>query len=204
MSVPLPARARRRLPVIALLAALPLGLPAVAAADGADLTFEQLLAEFQARPHRHDRFTEHFTTALLDRPLEASGELSYDAPDHLEKRTLKPRPERLVLEGRALTIERRQRIHHTTLDDYPELAPYIESIRATLAGDQAALERLFHLDYNAKGADWSLVLSPLAASRAAGVARIRIEGARGEVRSVLIERANGDRSTLTLVGSVAP
>ncbi len=30
-------------------------------------------------------------------PIESSGELRYDAPDRLEKRTLKPRAETLVL-----------------------------------------------------------------------------------------------------------
>lgn len=195
------ARAR---PVVRLLAAWPLAVFVVGAAGAADLSFEQLLAELHAHAHRQDRFTERLTTPLLDRPVEASGELFYDAPDHLEKRTLKPRPERLVLEGRALTVERRQRTHHTTLDEFPELAPYIESIRATLAGDRAALERLFRVEFQSHGTDWSLGLVPLATSRTVGVARIRIEGTAGEVRSVLIERTNGDRSVLVLTGAVAP
>jgi len=29
--------------------------------------------------------------AMLERPLQSSGELLYDAPDRLEKRTLKPK-----------------------------------------------------------------------------------------------------------------
>lgn len=198
------ARARLWPSRVALIAALSFGPVAMAAADSADLTLDQLLTELKARPRRHDRFTERFTAAVLDRPLEASGELFYDAPDHLEKRTLLPRPERLVLEQRALTVERRQRTYHTTLDEYPQLAPYIESIRATLAGDRAALERVFKLDYRSKGDEWSLSLVPLATSRAAEVKHIRIEGARDEVRSVVIERANGDRSAMTLVGAVVP
>ena len=35
--------------------------------------------------------------AMLKEPLHSSGELLYEAPDRLEKRTLKPRPEVLLL-----------------------------------------------------------------------------------------------------------
>ena len=204
MSGPLASRARRWPSRVVLAAALSFGAAGLAAAESADLTLDQLMAELKARPHRHDRFTERFTTAVLDRPLEASGELFYDAPDHLEKRTLLPRPERLVLEQKALTVERRQRTYHTTLDEFPQLAPYIESIRATLAGDRAALEAIFKVGYRGKGDDWSLSLAPLAPNLAAQVTRIHIEGVRADVHSVVIERANGDRSAMTLVGAVAP
>jgi len=192
-------RARR-----ALLAALALGFALAGSAAAADLGLDEVMAGFRARPHRHDAFTERYTTAVLDRPLEASGELVYDAPDHLEKRTLRPRPERLVLDGDALTVERRHRAYQTTLGEYPQLAPYIESIRATLAGDRPALEAVFHLEYASHGNDWSLVLMPLAPAVAAEVTRIRIEGTLAEVRSVAIDRANGDRSAMTLTGAASP
>ncbi len=201
--IPAP-RAGRSPSRLALLLVLAAGFAGIAAAQSADLALDQLMTELKARPHRHDRFTERFTTAVLDRPLEASGELFYDAPDHLEKRTLLPRVERLVLEGRALAIERRHRTYRTTLDEYPELAPYIESIRATLAGDLAALEGVFKLGYTSKGDAWSLTLSPLAPNLAAQVTRIGIEGVSANVQSVVIDRANGDRSAMTLTGAVAP
>ena len=81
------------------------------------------------------------------KPVESSGELLYDAPDRLEKRTLKPKPEDLVLEGGVVTAQRGK--HHYTLDlkQYPQVLPFIESIRATLAGDRAALERVFKVDF---------------------------------------------------------
>jgi|SRR5450631_4936017 len=42
-------------------------------------------------------------------PLESCGELIYEAPDQLEKRTLEARPESLVLDGDVLTVRRGQR-----------------------------------------------------------------------------------------------
>ena len=162
------------------------------------------MARLQARPHRHDTFTERFTTKILDRALESSGELFYDAPARLEKRTLTPRPERLLLEHDALMVERHQRIYHATLAEYPQLAPYIDSIRSTLAGDRAALERLFHVTFRSSGEDWSLVLVPIQASTVAEVREIRIDGTLDTVKTVSIERANGDRSLMTLTGIATP
>jgi hypothetical protein len=82
-----------------LLAALLFG-SASAADDGLD----QLLSMLAQRQHGHVQFIEQEFLAVLDHPLESSGELRYDAPDRLEKRTLAPRPETLLLAGGVLTI----------------------------------------------------------------------------------------------------
>ncbi len=191
--------ASRTLSVAALAVALLVGAGAAAAPN--DAALDELLARLRAHPHRHDGFTERFTTAVLDRPVEASGELFFDAPDHLEKRTLKPRPERLVLDGNALTVERGKRTYHATLADYPQIAPYIDSIRATLAGDRAALERSFRIKLTTSGEAWTLLLTPAIASMTAELVSVRIEGTLEAIRAVTIERANGDRSVMTLTSA---
>jgi len=112
-------------------------LAGAVATDGDAL--DQLMARLGQRQHGHVTFTEQYFAGVLDRPLAASGELFYEAPDRLEKRTLKPRPERLTLENGILIIERRHKQYHVALADYPQAAPYIDSIRATLAGDRPAL-----------------------------------------------------------------
>jgi Outer membrane lipoprotein carrier protein LolA-like len=201
MSARPPLFPRRAVFVATLAACLALAAPCAGAAD---ITLDELMARLQARPHRHDTFTERFTTRILDRALESSGELFYDAPARLEKRTLAPRPERLLLEHDVLTVERHKRTYHATLAEYPQLAPYIDSIRATLAGERAGLERLFHVTFRGTGADWSLLLAPLQASTVAAVREIEIAGTLDTVRTVLIERANGDRSLMTLTGVATP
>src|SRR3954467_4074603 len=50
------------------------------------------------------RFVERRDLAALTAPLRSSGTLLYVAPGHLEKHTLKPAPESLVLEGDRLTV----------------------------------------------------------------------------------------------------
>ena len=70
---------------------------AVALATEAPSTqdLDKLMGLLAQRQHGHVTFVEEHFLAVLDRPVESSGELLYDAPDHLEKRTLKlrsPRP----------------------------------------------------------------------------------------------------------------
>jgi len=115
---------------------------------------------------------------MLERPLQCSGELFYQAPDHLEKRTLQPRPETLVLDHGVLTARRGQRTHVLSLRDYPQIVPFVESIRATLAGDGAALERYFHVSFAGTLERWTLELVPAEATVARSVQLIRIAGER--------------------------
>lgn len=174
-------------------------LPRAIAEEPTDSPLDALLARLRSHEHRRATFTERFSSHLLDAPLESRGELVYDAPDHLEKRTLAPRHERMVLDHGTLTLERRHRTLTTTLAAYPEAAPYIDSIRATLAGDRAGLERVFRVSYLGGAEAWTLSLEPRAAAHgSSGVRRIRIDGAAEEIRTVTIELGNGDSTRMTL------
>jgi hypothetical protein len=174
------------------------------AATSQPAEYQQLLKLLAARRHGHVTFTEVQQLAILDSPLESSGELLYDAPDRLEKRTLKPRAETLVLEHGVLTAHRGHRTHVLALRDYPQVAPFIESIRATLAGDGAALERLFRVEFDGNLAHWSLRLVPADAKLAGAVREVRIAGERDAIRSVEIRHSDGDRSLLRIGPEVAP
>ena len=74
----------------------------------------------------------------------------------------------------------------------------IESIRATLAGDRQALERVYHLALDGSAERWTLVLTPLDPKVGAVIARIRMEGVKDVVRSVEILQADGDSSLMTI------
>jgi hypothetical protein len=150
------------------------------------------------------QFIEQEFLAVLDHPLESSGELRYDAPDRLEKRTLAPRPETLLLAGGVLTIDRGKSHRVVDLQAYPQVQPFIESIRATLAGDRAALERLFTLEFAGSLAKWTLTLNPKDAKVKRTVAQVRIDGAQDQLLRVEIRQADGDRSLMTLRPSPAP
>jgi Outer membrane lipoprotein carrier protein LolA-like len=166
--------------------------------------FDQLLQLFAARHHGHVSFTEVHELAMLKRPLQSSGELLYDAPDHLEKRTLSPRPETLTLDHGILTAQRGSHRRQLPLKDYPQVVPFVESIRATLAGDRAALERYFRVQFNGTLEDWSLLLTPVDPQVSRSVQQIRLAGSRERLHSVEISLTDGDRSLLTIGADISP
>jgi hypothetical protein len=122
----------------------------------------------------------------------------------LEKRTLLPRPETLVLAGGVLTAERGGRRRVLDLHRYPQILPFVEGIRATLAGDRSALERLFGVEFTGSLERWTLILVPLDREMVKSVARVQIDGSRDQLRRVEIRQADGDRSLMTLRAPAAP
>ncbi|WHZ10146.1 MAG: putative transmembrane protein [Burkholderiaceae bacterium] len=165
----------------------------------ADWGLQQLMALLSQSRSARASFIEKKYIALLDKPVESSGELLYQAPDRLEKRTFVPKPEAMVLQGDTLTLERGSgRPIVLNLRQYPELAAFTESIRATLAGDEQALERVYAIALDGDAAHWTLTLRPLDERMAAAVQRIVIGGSGGEVRRVEIDQADRDRSVMTI------
>ncbi len=143
-------------------------------------------------------FVEKKYIAMLDKPVESSGELFYSAPDRLEKRTLKPKPESMILDGGSIVIERGRQKHSLQLQDYPELAAVIDSIRGTLAGDRKALERSYRLSLEGGAERWTLQLLPIDEKMQAAIKHIRIAGAQHFVSSIEINRVDGDRSLMLI------
>lgn len=144
------------------------------------------------------RFIEHKYLKVLDRPLELTGRLLYVAPDRLEKRTLTPKPETLIVNGDSLTIHEagRPKPRRLRLQDHPALWGFVESIRATLAGDLAALERFYAWGLEGTSRDWQLALAPRVQAMRAVVKLIRIGGDDTGLRWIEVTEAQGDRSVM--------
>jgi outer membrane lipoprotein carrier protein LolA len=169
-----------------------------AEAVDADTGLVQLMQHLSQRQHGHVGFVERQFIAILDRSTDTSGELFYDAPDYLEKRTLKPKPESLILDRGTLRIHRGNRTVVLSLRDYPQIAPFIDSIRATLAGDLAALNRTYTLSFTTVTDGWHLALVPRDVKLAAAVAKIQVSGVGDVIHSVEFERPGGDHSVMSI------
>lgn len=180
------------------------GSEPVRAAPGDLRDLDQVMAMLAMRQHARVEFIEQQFLSVLSHPIESSGELRYDAPDRLEKRTLKPRAETLLLMGEVLTVERAGHRRVMDLHAYPQVLPFVESIRATLAGDRKALERLFRLDFTGSVSRWTLTLVPLESNIKQSVNQVRIDGAADQLLKVEIRQLDGDRSLMTLRPSVLP
>ena len=74
-------------------------------AQAAEWGIEQLMQSMAQIRSGHATFVEKKYIAMLDKPVESSGELFFSAPGRLEKRTLKPRPESMLLDGTTLTVD---------------------------------------------------------------------------------------------------
>ncbi len=197
----------RILALILLLGAVCSGAPCAAAAGASavnDVDFIEVMRLLSLRQHGRVDFVEQHFLAVLKRPTESSGELRYDAPDRLEKRTLQPHAETLLLAGGILTIERGHSRRVLDLHAFPQVQPFVESIRATLAGDRGALERMFDIEFGGSVDRWAMSLVPLQDKVKESVAEVRIDGARDQLLRVEIRQPDGDRSLLTLRPAARP
>ena len=178
--------------------ALTLSAPAFAAWD-----LQQLMDSLAQNKSGRATFVETKRIAMLEKPVVSTGELLFTAPDRLEKRTLKPRPESMIVTGGEMVVERGGRQYQVQLQAYPQLAAFIESIRGTLAGDRKALELNYRLSLDGSAESWSLQLLPLDEKMRAVVKRIRIAGALDQVKSLEIFQADGDSSVMIIEKSTA-
>ena len=165
---------------------------------------DALMRMLASSTHGSASFSEKKFISLLDAPVDSSGELRFVPPSRLEKHTLKPRREILVLDGNVLSIEQGRQKHVLQLSKYPEIAGMIESIRATLAGDRVALERVYRVNLNGGAGNWIMQLTPLDERVAKVVTRIRLEGVRDNVRRMEVLLADGDRSVMNIKPGITP
>lgn len=189
---------------LAFTLAVGLTLAALSPAAFAAWDLQQLMETLAQNKSGRARFVETKHMAMLDKPVESSGNLLYSAPDRLEKRTLKPQAESMIVNGDELVIERGRQKYQLQLQSYPELEAFIGSIRGTLAGDRKALERNYRLSLEGTAERWTLQLLPLDEKMQAVVQRIRIAGMRDDVRSIEITQADGDSSLMTIEKLATP
>ncbi len=199
-------RAERLLAAFVIALTLCASTPAAAQEPGlqqnaAGWGIQQVMRELAAVKRSQARFVERKYLKVLNAPLELRGTLTYVAPGNLEKRTLTPKPETLTVEGDRLTIESAGRNVRRTLrlQDYPVLWAFVESIRSTLSGDIAALERFYRVELEGGRARWRLYLVPRDRDMRAVISLINIGGSRDRVERIEVKESRGDRSVTTIV-----
>jgi outer membrane lipoprotein-sorting protein len=186
--------------LVALLLAATAICSAAAAETAAAWGVEQLMQNLGQVKSARGKFVERKYLAMLNAPLDSSGTLVYTAPGRLEKYTLLPKPETLVLERDKLAIEYKDRNQRRTLalQDYPVIWAFVESIRSTLAGDLQTLNRFYRTSLEGSEDKWRLSLRPAEPTMQTVVKEIHIGGRGNRVRTVEIIEAEGDRSVMTI------
>jgi outer membrane lipoprotein-sorting protein len=167
-------------------------------------SIDQLMSALAHRRAGRVQFVETKYLAMLERPVESTGELAFTAPDRLEKRTFTPKAENMVIEGDMMTVERAGKSYTLPLQNYPEIAAFIESVRATLAGNRDVLERYYKITLGGNAERWTLTLTPVDSRMAKAVQTIRIDGAADRLDRVEIRQADGDRSVMAIRQAATP
>ena len=185
-----------------ILFVLLLCIPALCRAEGASSwDVRQLMQGLAQVKEAKGKFVERKFLNVLNRPLESSGTLLFQAPGHLEKHTLAPKVESLVLDQGVLTIDSTARNIKRTLvlQEYPAIWAFVESIRSTLAGDLPTLERFYKIELEGDAAHWKMRLLPIELRTREVMREIRISGRGNWVDSIETLESNGDHALMKVV-----
>src|SRR5574343_280547 len=173
-------------------------LTAFAASASAAFDVGQLMSDLAKHKGGRAKFVEKRYLAVLDKPLIATGEMTYTPPDRLEKRTQTPKVETLTLDKDILSIEREKQKLSINLANQPEALAFVDSIRGTLSGNRAALEKNYALHLAGNADKLVLTLLPSDQKIANMVQRITVTGSKNQVRVIEYLQADGDRAVLNL------
>lgn len=181
-----------------------LALPQQAAPASPAWGLPQLMSALKQVKSASGRFIERKTLKMLSVPLVSSGTLTYIAPDHMQKVTLSPKPQRFVLDGDHVTITggADKQSHTFSLTDDPQIAGLVEGIRSTLAGDLPTLDRFYVVRFSGNAMAWQLQLQPKDAALARFVKQIRILGSQDRIQTIDTEESNGDHSEMSITEDV--
>jgi hypothetical protein len=170
----------------------------------AQWSVDDLMTALAARGNADATFTEHRYVPVLDAPVQSSGTLRFVAPDRLEKHTLQPRAESLVLAGDQLTLLQGPRTRRLALADLPDGGLAINSLRGTMAGDLAALRRGWNVTLFGERRIWTLSLTPLSAAVAQFIESVLVAGQQDQIERIEIRQADGVRSVMLIKPAAAP
>jgi hypothetical protein len=144
------------------------------------------------------RYSEVKRVAVLQKPLHLSGTLLYVRPARLEMHQALPFKEVIRVDGDWLTVEREGKTRRIALQNAPLAAALVESLRATLAGDGAGLERLYKVRVEGTRRGWTLLLVPREVEVAGVVKSIVIAGSGSRLVRIEILEPGGDGSVMTI------
>ncbi len=151
----------------------------------------RLMKALAGRETLEAAFTETMRISVLTEPIVLRGTLKYRAPDFLRKQVLFPRPQTFVIDGDLLTandpVQGERRI---SLREHPQLRAFVESIRATLAGDLAGLRKYYKMTFQGNEQEWKILLLPRDELLARALPIIELQGRGAEQDCVTIADAN--------------
>ncbi len=158
----------------------------------------QALMQLLGRVERAEvAYQERVESGLIDTAIGTRGNLVYQAPDRI--RRISDDGDGFALEGdRMQLIKGNQVADALDVSEIKPLAALVGALRATFAGDLAALQADYRLHYGTTEQAWTLDLAPRAIALSPLLQRIRIIGDGATIETIEMLEANGDRRTLQM------
>lgn len=144
------------------------------------------------------RYHEARHLSILSMPLEEKGVLVYRAPGYLKKQPDGEGVESFEIEGERLRVTGPDGVHELSLESVPGLHAFIASLRATLAGDLATLQRYYRVSLSGDTGKWQLQLIPTDRSMSLMVREILIQGRAQRILRIETYEQGGDSTITTL------
>jgi outer membrane lipoprotein-sorting protein len=160
---------------------------------------DDLLSSFREVAGMEAHFREEKRIELLRAPLISEGQIYFLAPDRLARHVTSPSPSVMVING--LTISFRDSSHRTeslSLDQNPVARLFVDSFLKILAGDSAALGRIYDMTLTAGSrGTWALRLTPKAPPLSQLVDEIDLRGRGALLDHFRIVEVGGDETLTT-------
>lgn len=174
-----------------------LGAASVASAQTAP-TLDELLGRFRAVQGMELRFREEKRIALLRVPAVSEGTLHYARPGRLARRTTRPSPQIVLIDGDSLRMSEGGRVERIDLAAQPVVRSFVDTFSQLLSGDRAALERVYRVVYApGEAGRWTLTLTPRTSPLDRFLREIRFEGDGTALRTMVMTEVSGDVTTTT-------
>ncbi len=172
--------------------------PAAAGDRNAPLTLDTLMTRFRGIAGLSAHYREEKRIALLAEPLVSEGTVHYAPPNRIARHTLTPTSASVVLDGTTLRFGDGKTERSIDVASSPVVRAFVDSFLSVLAGDRAALERSFKVDFQTPGAQkWELTLTPREASLGGILRDIRFTGDALVLSQMRIREASGDEGVTT-------
>ena len=164
-----------------------------------------LLSAFAKMPGLEASFSEEKHIALLAKPLTSRGRLFFAHPGSLLRRVEAPELSEVVISKDSLRVRDKAGEQTMDLRARKDIRPFIESLTWILAGDRAALEKVYAISFvpETPSAAWQLSLKPKVSPLNQLLRVLQIRGRGMFVEQIEVIEASGDK-TITRILSANP
>ncbi len=164
------------------------------------IALEEVMAKLSEISSSQANFNETKTIAFLNKPLLSEGRLSYVAPDHILKETLKPNYEKFEIKGDFLQVSKANgETHEINLQNYPAIKAFAEAYRGVLGGNLKRLEQFYEISFSGEIRHWIIVLVPKDDEMSEYIEKLVVEGHAGAVTKMITVETGGDNTEMNII-----